>query len=225
MPDDWASSGARLSLPVEVIFTDEPIAGDLRWTVDETACCPAKQLQATPGRFVGKQGEVGVPVRPGGWLAEPADRCGQKVMRFYLDFPDGAQRNDAVLPEGRVFFHAACWDGEKLRTFEAERAAVQAELDASLAKDTGLLERVQAATSERAEILRYQLEILQRSLPGPQGVIPGPGGVQLAAGGVLSVKANSASNLWGALGDRFHIIGRFSFTPIAGRKEQRDALA
>ena len=103
MPEDWGASGARLSLPLQITFTDEPVpGGDLRWTVDEPACCPAKRLQATAGSFVGAQGEVTVAVSDGGWLAEPADRCGESVVRFYLDFPEESQyaaaRPDAFAP-------------------------------------------------------------------------------------------------------------------------------
>ena len=219
MPEQWAASGARLALPVEVTFTDEVVpGGSLRWNVEEPACCPARVLRATAGRFVGAQGEVSVQVEPGGWLAEPADRCGQEILRFYLDFPAGAVRNDASIPAGRVFFRAAMWDGEELSTYQAERAAVQADLDAyaGAAAEGSLIERAQALTSERAETLRYHLEALDRSLPDARGVVAGPRGVQLAASGEVCVKANGMSNLWGALSDRFLTIGHFSFAPSGG---------
>ena len=110
MPEEWSASGARLPLSLEVRFTGEPVAGgDLRWSVEEPSCCPAKRLLASPATFVGPEGAVTVAVGAGGWLAEPADRCGRSALRFYLDFPDGARRNGASLPKGRVFFRAACW--------------------------------------------------------------------------------------------------------------------
>lgn len=243
MPAEWAASGARLSLPIEVTFGDKPVpGGEMRWDVDEPACCPAKQLQATAGSFVGKDGEESVAVRAGGWLAEPADRCGMRVLRAYLDFPDGAARNDAVLPAGRVFFRAACWDGDALSATIAEAKAVKAKLDAALGRpsagaDAGehssadhvfspakLLERARVdyvqGGAERAETLRFHHEILERSLPDEHGVLSGPGGVQLAAAGLLSVQANGPFNLWGALGYRFHTIGRVSFAPV----ERSEAL-
>ena len=103
--------GARLPLSLEVCFTREPVSGgDLLWSVDEPSCCPAKRLLVTSApTIVGADGEVAVAVGAGGWLAEPEDRCGRSTLRFYLDFPDGAERNGARLPPGRVFFSSACW--------------------------------------------------------------------------------------------------------------------
>lgn len=228
MPEDWAKSGARLSLPLEISFTDDLVSGsdpggDWLWTIEELACCPSRRLLATAGSFVGAQGEVNVPVHHGGWLAEPPDRCGMSVLRFYLDFPDGAQRNDAVLPAGRVFFQAACWDESDLNAFEAEAEVVQAELDELQGGgDRTVAEQVEyqreGGGSQRAEVLGFQLEILQRSLP-TCGVLSGSGGVQLAAEGTLSVKRNWLWNLWGALNNRFCTIGRFSFAPLTRNSE------
>ena len=111
MPEEWSASGARLPLSLEVCFTREPVSGgDLLWSVDEPSCCPAKRLLVTSApTIVGADGEVAVAVGAGGWLAEPEDRCGRSTLRFYLDFPDGAERNGARLPPGRVFFSSACW--------------------------------------------------------------------------------------------------------------------
>ena len=75
------------------------------------SCSPhtvATQVTSAP-TLVGAEGEVAVAVGAGGWLAEPEDRCGRSTLRFYLDFPDGAERNGASLPPGRVFFSSACW--------------------------------------------------------------------------------------------------------------------
>ena len=178
---DIQSGGARLAVPLEITFSDEPVAsGDFRWTVEEPTCCPARRLLASAGAFVGPKGEVSVEARPGGWLAEPPDRCGRSALRFYIDFPDGAQRNGAALPPGRAFFRAACWDGAQLRQFEAEAAAVRAELDAlgAAAEASASLrlsaERAEAAVpSERRQLLEYQLEIIERSMPDERGVLPG----------------------------------------------------
>jgi len=68
--------------------------------------------------------------------------------------------------------------------------------------------------SDRAQLLRFTLEILQRSLPADNGsVLAGPGGVKLAAGGELSVRASGAASLWG-LRATYRDIGRFSFAPL-----------
>merc|ERR1740130_1590579 len=139
MPEEWSASGARLPLSLEVCFTGDPVSGGaLRWSVEEPSCCPAKRLLVTSAAtLVGADGEVSVAVGAGGWLAEPEDRCGRSTLRFYLDFPDGAERNGASIPAGRVFFNAACWDGAVLSRYEAEAEVVRAELSGSAAADAG----------------------------------------------------------------------------------------
>lgn len=218
---DIQSGGARLAVPLEITFSDEPVAsGDFRWTVEEPTCCPARRLLASAGAFVGPKGEVSVEARPGGWLAEPPDRCGRSALRFYIDFPDGAQRNGAALPPGRAFFRAACWDGAQLRQFEAEASAVRAELDAlgaaaEASASLGHAERAEAAVpSERRQLLEYQLEIIERSMPDERGVLPGPGDLQMAAGGELSIKTDGVANMWGLISSNFDTIGGFAFAPI-----------
>lgn len=42
------------------------------------------------------------------------------------------------------------------------------------------------------------------------GIVEGPGGVCVLDKGSISIKANKPLNLWGALGDVMHILGRFS---------------
>ena len=53
-----------------------------------------------------------------------------------------------------------------------------------------------------------------RSLPGGAGALPAHAGMALAAEGGLSIKVNDGRNLWGAFGDVFHILGRFSVAPV-----------
>ena len=211
MPKDWAASGARLAVPMEITFTEDHVsdpAGAFRWLVEEPACCPARRIAATPGSFVSVNGEETVAVGAGGWLVEPMDRCGMSVLRWYIDFPEGAQRNDASLPAGRVFFRSACWDGEMLSQSQREAEAVQAKLTASTdaaAAASNLIERAQAVTSQDADTLRFHQEILERSLPDERGVIEGPGGLQVAAGGDLCIKAFPLG---------YRTIGRFSLKAV-----------
>jgi hypothetical protein len=47
------------------------------------------------------------------------------------------------------------------------------------------------------------------------GIVEGPGGVYLLDKGSISIKANKPLNLWGALGDVMHILGRFSVASTA----------
>ena len=62
--------------------------------------------------FVGPQGQVDVEVDDGGWATLPILNQkldnGERKLRFFLDFPYGAQRNDVTIPKGRVYFSSAC---------------------------------------------------------------------------------------------------------------------
>ena len=57
----------------------------------------------------------------GAWAVRPSGRDGASAIRFYLDFPDGAERNDVSLPAGRVYMSCACYEGTAL-TAEEEAA-------------------------------------------------------------------------------------------------------
>ena len=39
-----------------------------------------------------------------------ADRGGEAKLCFFLNFPEGASRNDVTLPAGRIFFSGVCFD-------------------------------------------------------------------------------------------------------------------
>ena len=125
MPEEWSASGARLPLSLDVCFTGDPVSGgDLRWSVEEPSCCPAKRLLVTSAAtLIGADGEVSVAVGAGGWLAEPEDRCGRSTLRFYLDFPDGELVSRLAVGEsvgasvGELFDHAppCCRSGAQRR--------------------------------------------------------------------------------------------------------------
>ena len=120
MPTEWAASGARLSLPVMVEFSDEQV--DLGFEGEESfgGARYAKRLKCEAGSFVGPQGVVVVSTNGGAWTTLPSGRPGERVIRFFLDFPDGAARNDVTLPAGRVFFSTVCWDSTKQPETAAE---------------------------------------------------------------------------------------------------------
>lgn len=113
MPGEWAASGARLSLPMAISFSDETV--DLGFPGEESMGGRyAKRLDCEGGSFVGPQGEVVVKATGGAWKASPSGRAdGESLIRFFVDFPEGATRNDVTLPAGRVFFSCSCWDSEE----------------------------------------------------------------------------------------------------------------
>jgi hypothetical protein len=116
MPQDWAASGARLSLPLTVRFSEEIV--DLGFPSEE-ALNPsgsryAKKLYCDGGSFVGASGEVVVKASGGAWATEPSARNpGAQKLNFFIDFPEGAKRNDVTLPAGRVFFSSAIWESKQ----------------------------------------------------------------------------------------------------------------
>ena len=230
MPEDWAASGARLSLPLEVTLTGEPLVGRLLdRSVEAAARGPdatdtRKLVVASSARFVGAQGEETVNVVGGAWATSPTGRCGESRLRFYLDFPDGAARNDVSIPVGRVYFNTACWDEAGLSAAAADAAKLEQELETLVSEQEaakaqpaggGVLERAQAVRSailrtERAEGVQRRLAELRSAMPDGSGYVDGPGGVRVAGGGGLSIKNNDAKNLWGFLGEVYFILGRFS---------------
>ena len=214
MPEQWAASGARLSLPLELTFTDEPIKAQWLQPLvdpDEPSLGPdTRKLRVREnGSFVGAQGLVAVEVLGGAWCAQPTGRCGESRLNFYLDFPEGCSRNDVSIPAGRVFFRTACWDSDELGAAQAKAEAVRDELLAltdpanERTQQGNLFERAnalraEASRSERVEELQYALQLYRRALPGPDGSIAAPGGLRLAKAGGLSIKVNDAKNLCAA---------------------------
>ena len=60
---------------------------------------------------MGPKGVVTVTPTSGAWVTLPLGG-GATAVRFYLDFPEEAQRNDVTLPATRVFFSSACLESE-----------------------------------------------------------------------------------------------------------------
>mgnify|MGYP006142217561 CR=1 FL=1 len=238
MPTDWAASGARLSMPIEVTFTDEPIGvlplgavfldRSREPAAREADMSDSKRVLSSPGRFIGAQGEVAVNVTAGAWATWPTGRCGEHRLRFYLDFGEGAQRNDVVIPEGRVYFDSACWDRDELLAAEADEASLGSELEWLLSESyeadleaaeggTTLLAQAQGARErflreEQIRTLQWELSYLKRAMPGRArvGLLAAPGGVLLGDAGGLSIRAEGPESLWGLAGEVFFILGTFS---------------
>jgi hypothetical protein len=115
MDKDWAASGARLSLPLTLRFTDEEL--DLGIPGEEALggrFCRRVVVESGGGSYVGAQGTVQVPVKSGGWASFPTGAArGESKVRFFLDVEQEAKRNDVVLPATRIFFSSVCFDGER----------------------------------------------------------------------------------------------------------------
>lgn len=114
MDKDWAASGARLLLPINVRFTREEI--DLGFPGEESLggrFCNRLEVLDDCVTFIGPQGEVSVRAEDGCWATLPITErqadTGEAKLRFFLDFPEEASRNDVTLPAGRVFFSGVCF--------------------------------------------------------------------------------------------------------------------
>ena len=54
-------------------------------------------------------------VAGGAWTAKPLPWArGLYILRWYVDFPEGVERNDVSIPAGRVFFSGACFDSTRI---------------------------------------------------------------------------------------------------------------
>jgi len=238
MPKEWAASGATLTLPIEVTFTDEILPGDGGFfdpdrdqhpAVDEIRVSASKRMRTSAGIFAGTEGAVVVNITAGAWATWPTGRCGEHRVRFYLDFPDGAQLKDVSIPAGRMYFDTACWDGGELRDAKAKSRATEDRLEALLSEayesdaraaqaDAGasVLERAQIARDQllrdkAINDLQWELDALSRAMPERVASIAAPKGNRLAAGGGLSIKGEDGLlNMWGLLGGTYYILGRFT---------------
>ena len=94
--------------------TPTPYYGRVRQRAVPRRARGAGGADLLPGRasvressFVGSGGKVTVPVRGGAWAIQPP-KPPQKpaLLRFWLEFPEEAKRNDVTLPPG-VFLHCA----------------------------------------------------------------------------------------------------------------------
>ena len=130
MPKDWASSGARLPiLGLDVEFQDEPCMRVAQVLGDDESINPMKidiftaarpilgerrdiySLRVLqPGSFTGSSGAIQVPaMTEGAWAQVTTGKQGEYRLRFMIDFPEGARRNDVELPVGRLVFTTRCF--------------------------------------------------------------------------------------------------------------------
>lgn len=227
MPEDWAATGARLALPVDVTFAaskaapaaHEPVLG-------ESVATYRLHVHDTGSRFVGANGEERVAVLDGAWCATASGRGGEIFLRFYLDIGEpGARRNDVVLPAGRVFFTTGCWEAAQLdmaveATEDLRKEIVSLDMEelTARAEAPGLLDLIEQARvlrervqrDEKRNALRGTLSAVMPSLPGPSGTVDGPDGrLKMGKRGGMSVKRR------GQLGrEEYPMLGTFTMTGL-----------
>lgn len=231
MPAAWGASGARLALPLDIDLLDEACDASIRPVEERLLGYPVTALRpASPTSFVGASGEEQVVVGPGAWAATalPADERygrpaeGRYALRFFVDVPAGAARNDVDCPAGRVFFTTEFWTAEALAGCEAAAAEAQHELDEQQAQldemtraqgegnpiARALAVRRSVLLLESRQTLKARLSEAQKALPDA-GTVEGPGGLRVNRRGRLSVKRPGRFGV----GDFYFILGTFSMKP------------
>jgi len=113
MPKEWAASGARLGFPLEIEFTNE-LCSDYQMTkerlLQQATKNPKTVVPLNEPSFVSLGGTQVVEVTEGGYALQlQTPQAQQYALRFFLDFPKGAERNDVTLPAGRIYFLWSCW--------------------------------------------------------------------------------------------------------------------
>jgi len=132
--------------------------------------------------FVTARGQQTIEVTEGAYGCDLQNfQSQQYALRFFLDFPEGAKRNDVELPAERIYFIASCWIVEEAATERARnrhnelwerRSALQdqiLELSAAMeergivGKAMGL--RQMTACVEQKKALEDQLAELEQAYP------------------------------------------------------------
>lgn len=127
---EWAASGARLGVPVELLFTDVPVAStasipeNLFRSNDKTRL-PVYQVDVSPtlnSTFVSERGEEQVTFAGGGYSMErssivvldndaPPTPKPRFLLRFWIDCISGATRKDVELkPSTCIVGTIPIWD-------------------------------------------------------------------------------------------------------------------
>jgi hypothetical protein len=88
MPPEWAASGARLALPLQIQYHHE--FSDENERLLGKGETRTHQPLGTP-KFVSSLGEVEVAVSQVGWSVKKTDEDNgsSTALRFFLDFPEG----------------------------------------------------------------------------------------------------------------------------------------
>ena len=230
MPPDWAASGAKLGLSLEVEFTDERCGYEMtkERLLKGDALMGDTMMAVEPlnePAFVSAKGTEVVAVSPGAYGCQiQGIESRQYAFRFFLDFPEGAKRNDVELPAERIYFLSSCWVEDEAVLDRARRRRdkideslqqINRDVQALAQKSSGFFQkaldfRQQVDLVERRGKLRSQLDELEQNYPLDSAkIIRGPNDIIFAKEGVIAVK-----RLRGAMGTReqYHWVGTFTYT-------------
>lgn len=249
MPSDWAASGAKLSFNLEVEFCREACANPFEMAKERLLSASAEATKQSRSRtstssdiklveplndptFVSTSGTQHILVKDGAYACTLQNLQSQQyALRFCLDFPEGALRNDVELPAERVYFLSTCWivDNEaglerarsRYRELQTRLKDIQTEISSLQSASSGFLGQVLGLRQmtllvEKKNALLTQLNDLEQSYPlqepdmqSAKKLLEGPNGLTFAKDGVIAVKRFA-----GAMDTReqYHWIGTFSIT-------------
>ena len=240
MPEEWAASGARLGLAVEVLVESETIAtGKERNFVGGNKCFQLSVLKDPT--LVTQSGESKVRLGDvGGWkiAALRSGRLGDaSVLRLWLDLVDSATRNDVRLDAGeRLYCTANSWRAPS--ELEVGRRRIQPLVEAYLEAQDRIDQRLPHETGDRrldginpvetvmayadmAVLVRYRDDRLQQlreaelKLPSPQLELSPPGRWPGTTEDLVVAKGKVILQKRKAFGiEEFYVVGKWTATPL-----------
>ena len=251
MPKEWAASGARLGFLLEVEFCDE-LPSDYQMTKERLLLgrsqgpgvgqTPAKLRSVEPlnaPTFISTAGQQVIKISDGAYSCELQNLQSQQYgFRFFLDFPEGAVRNDCELPAERIFFISSCWvknepafqrAQQRYNELEQSLKNTQEEISNLESKSSGFIGKAMSLRQmtilvEKKQGIEAQLYRLEQTYPlqetTRQELLDGPNDLLFVKEGVIAVK-----RFRGAMETReqYHWVGTFSFQEFFEDLDEEDA--
>ena len=244
MPEEWAASGAKLGFLLEVEFSNDPCA-NYDMTKERLllgTAVASKNAILRPGSsslkaveplneptFVSTSGTQTIKVTEGAYACDLQNLQSQLYgFRFFLDFPEGAVRNDVELPAERIYFISSCWIQneqsfqraqqryneleESLEEIQREIAKVQTESGSKGILGKAMSIREMAVLVDKKKDALALLQELEQLYPlaetTQQGLVEGPNDLLFSKKGYIAVK-----RFRGAMETReqYHWVGTFTY--------------
>mmetsp|Transcript_6130 Transcript_6130/g.9560 ORF Transcript_6130/g.9560 Transcript_6130/m.9560 type:complete len:331 (+) Transcript_6130:73-1065(+) len=235
--DNFSSiaTASKLGLPLDIQFTpsactdfdmnNEALLQGNNNNAPATATTASPLLSLKPlnePKFVTLSGQQSVKVTPGAYACQLSDpQTNQYFFRFFLDFPEGATRNDVTLPAERVYFMSSCWIKKENMIENAQRwkdefmtslGLLNREIE-ELENDpdnVGVVARARRIPHyiellKQRKKLTVKIGMLEERFPLERPLVSGPSGMLLLKDGVVAVKREFGGKT------RYHWIGTFSF--------------
>lgn len=239
MPSEWAASGAKLGFPLEIEFTDEEYS-TYEMTKERLLTGDIRNFRSVVPlnvpTFISRKGQETIKVLPGAYSCELQSlEAQQYTVRFFLDFPEGAIRNDVELPAERIYFLSSCWikDDRVLERATKRKEEIMTslkgittELQQLATENTSMIQKALSLRRtvilvEKRTKLEGQLAELEQTYPllSPERFVEGPKNLLFVKDGIVAVK-----RFRGAMETReqYWWIGTFQFNEFFDEEEYED---